>query len=92
MIDLTAQQAAILSEGLCPFCFSSPVTTVSDELGAGWRCDKCKQEFHLYVDDKPHAVSNAQCYLCGHRWVAVHLPETRQLECPKCNFLMGSAS
>lgn len=92
MIDLTAQQAAILSEGLCPLCYSSQVRNVSDSECAGWRCDECKQKFHLYVDDKPHAVSNAQCYLCGYQWVAVHPIETHQLECPKCNFLMGSPS
>ena len=35
----------------------------------------------------PHAVAEAMCWKCGHRWIATYPVSTllKHLECPNCN-------
>ncbi len=80
MTNLTTQQAAILSEGICPLCHSG-INYLHDLL---WQCSNCRQVFESEPINKDWAVGWANCTSCGHDWVAVRPVDTTFLQCPKC--------
>jgi DNA-directed RNA polymerase subunit RPC12/RpoP len=37
------------------------------------------------IIEPEHAVSDIECDVCSHKWVAVFPVNTEKLECPNCN-------
>ena len=46
-------------------------------------------EFKRKEADEPHLSGLAQCISCKHRWQAVALVGTKELECPECGLNKG---
>lgn len=46
-------------------------------------------EIHDINERKPHLQGEATCLACGHKWHAVALVGTTELECPECGTERG---
>jgi len=91
MTNLTSQQQAILTEGICPLCQSEVAfCAVEDDkpsLGNTWGCKGCKNHFELKDEsDRPHAVLEHNCQQCNHFMVSIFPVNTHFLECAKCGY------
>lgn len=44
-------------------------------------------EYEEYLEKQKKVWTNTEvkCYLCGHKWIAVHHIESERLECPRCH-------
>ncbi len=69
MSDLTPQQEAVLTEGICPVC-GGEVEFVSENL---WQCQQCGSQFELVADDSlgVTATNPIKVFPDGNLWCAL---------------------